>query len=400
MGRVVTGPGNGRPPTRRGTVTSEYRNPFRSAAVSPERIDQGVDYAGRSGDPIYAIGPAKVIEVINYGGNSGWPDGSGAGTSGGWVSYQLSSGPLMGNIVYVAEGVQPAVKVGDRIDSSTVVGHFAGAGGIETGWAGPPSQGDQTLAYDQGQSDFSGGDIGGWNTAAGVEFSNLMASLGAPAGIAQAGGVHGSGGQLVSLTATQTSPGGGGGFLSSGAGPDCLIGFSLGGGGISSFIGGIVAPGSGSVSTSGGGVCLLSKSQARAIQGGAFMLLGGSVFLVASLILAAYGLKASGASEKARKAAGSVTEAAGAVTGQPEVIAVGKQVKSQGGRQAAVGAASRQASRRRAAENRAAAQGARARQAAQRQAAKPPPQKKGQAAKPPPQKKGQAAKPPPQKKGP
>jgi hypothetical protein len=323
MARVVTGPGS-RPAGKRATVTADYRNPFRSAAVSPERIDQGVDYAGRSGDPIYALGPAKVIEVINYGGNSGWPDGSGAGTSGGWVSYQLSSGPLMGRIVYVAEGVQPAVRAGDRVDSSTVVGHFAGGGGIETGWAGPPSQGDQTLAYSQGQSDFNSGDIGGWNTEAGVTFSNLMASLGAPAGIAQAGGVHGAGGRLVNVTATQTSPGGtSGGGSSGGAGPDCLITFPA--------LHLAVIPHV-YTQTLTQGTCLLTKGATRGLMGAVMIVAGGSMLMLGTLVLAAYGLRGAGAKAgpALQAAGGALAVVPGAEVAGAAVAATGSAARAQG----------------------------------------------------------------------
>lgn len=256
-----------------------YRNPFRKASVTPSRIDQGVDYAGRPGDPVYALGNGVVQETFPLGGNSGWPGG-------GWVSYKLTDGPAAGQIVYVAEDFQPAVTAGQKVTPNTVIGHFGPGGSIETGWAGPPSKGDQTLAYYQGQSDFQSSDIGGWSTADGVTFSNLIASLGGPAGQMQAGGVHGSGGRVVQLTAATTPAGTGSQGGSGATGPGCLIASP----GLKLFA--VFGP------TVGKG-CVLSKSEARAIVGAGILMAGASLFLIATLILAGYGLRQSGAEKKA-----------------------------------------------------------------------------------------------------
>ena len=61
-----------------------YANPLRAInALTPERIDQGVDYSGYG--PIYAIGNGVVLSAVN----SGWPGGT-------FIAYRLSGGPAGG----------------------------------------------------------------------------------------------------------------------------------------------------------------------------------------------------------------------------------------------------------------------------------------------------------------
>ena len=64
-----------------------------------------------------------------------------------------------------------------------LIGHATG-GGIEVGWAAPPGTG-QTMAAASGQdkAGLAQGDPGYYPTAYGVNFSNLIRSLGGPAGI-------------------------------------------------------------------------------------------------------------------------------------------------------------------------------------------------------------------------
>jgi len=144
-----------------------YADPLRGiSALTPERIDQGVDYSGYG--PIYAIGDGVVLSTVN----SGWPGGT-------FITYRLSDGPASGLVVYAAEDIDPLVAVGQSVSSSTVLGTmFEGPVGIETGWADPSGDGN-TMAADAGQ--FSGDN----STAFGANFSQFLASLGAPPGIAQ-----------------------------------------------------------------------------------------------------------------------------------------------------------------------------------------------------------------------
>ena len=144
-----------------------YANPLRAViALTPERIDQGVDYSGYG--PIYAIGDGVVLSTVN----AGWPGGT-------FISYRLSDGPESGLVIYAAEDIDPLVATGQSVTSRTVLGAmYEGPDGIETGWADPAGNGN-SMAIDAGQ--FSGGN----STAFGASFSHLLASLGAPAGVAQ-----------------------------------------------------------------------------------------------------------------------------------------------------------------------------------------------------------------------
>jgi hypothetical protein len=145
------------------TPSGSYMNPLRSIKnLVAERIDQGVDYSGSG--PIYAIGNGVITNVNN----AGWPNGT-------FISYQLSDGPYAGHYVYAAEDIHASVKVGQQVTSSTVIGQmFEGGSGIETGWATPPGTGTAL-----GSTQFNGSNV----TAYGLSFSNLLHSLGAPAGI-------------------------------------------------------------------------------------------------------------------------------------------------------------------------------------------------------------------------
>ena len=144
-----------------------YTNPLRAVnALTSERIDQGVDYSGYG--PIYAIGDGVVLSTVN----SGWPGGT-------FISYRLSNGPAGGLVVYAAEDIDPMVAVGQSVTAGTVLGAmYEGPDGIETGWADQSGDGT-TMAINAGQ--FSGAN----STAFGSNFSQLLATLGAPPGIQQ-----------------------------------------------------------------------------------------------------------------------------------------------------------------------------------------------------------------------
>ncbi|HUZ21289.1 MAG TPA: hypothetical protein VMU75_12030 [Acidimicrobiales bacterium] len=142
-----------------------YANPLRSVSgLSPERIDQGVDYNGFG--PLYAVGDGVVLSTVN----GGWPGGT-------YITYRLTDGPAAGLVVYAAEDINPTVQVGENVTPNTVIGQmYEGPTGIETGWA-DGSLGD-TMAAADGQFD------GANSTGFGYNFSQLLVSLGAPGGIA------------------------------------------------------------------------------------------------------------------------------------------------------------------------------------------------------------------------
>ncbi len=144
-----------------------YANPLRAISdLSPERIDQGVDYSGSG--PIYAIGDGVVLDTVS----AGWPGGT-------FIAYQLTDGPADGLTVYAAEDISPSVQVGQSVTPNTVLGQvYEGPDGIETGWADASALG-LTMAADYGQ--FSGAN----STAFGYNFSQLLESMGAPGGVLQ-----------------------------------------------------------------------------------------------------------------------------------------------------------------------------------------------------------------------
>jgi hypothetical protein len=148
---------------------SYYVNPFHaSSGLEVGRVDMGVDYHGRGA--ISAIGDA---EIVGFAG-AGWPDGE-------YVLYRLLDGPHAGRYVYVAEGIVPAVRPGQRVKRGETIGHFAPNAapglypGIETGWGS--SVPGLTRAAETGQ-------IGGANhsfSPAGVAFARFLKGIGAPA---------------------------------------------------------------------------------------------------------------------------------------------------------------------------------------------------------------------------
>ena len=145
-----------------------YRNPLRDVSgLIPERVDMGVDFGGAG--PVYALGNAVITNATAS--NSGWPGG-------GWITYQLTSGPASGLMVYVAEDVTPSVQVGQTVTSSTVIATmFNGGDGIETGWAMPDGSSAES------QLPAAGGISGGgpFPTMVGLNFEALLQALGAPA---------------------------------------------------------------------------------------------------------------------------------------------------------------------------------------------------------------------------
>lgn len=150
-------------------AASGYLNPLRAVSgLVPERVDQGVDFAGTG--PVYAIGDAVITDAMAA--NSGWPGG-------GWVSYQLTDGPDAGLVVYVAEDVTPTVQAGQHVSSATVIANmYNGGDGIETGWAAA-----QTSLTAESQMPEAGGiGAGGpFPTMVGLSFDGLLQSLGVPA---------------------------------------------------------------------------------------------------------------------------------------------------------------------------------------------------------------------------
>jgi len=225
-----------------------YANPLRDVkGITPERIDQGVDYSGKG--PIHPIAAGTVKSTTS----SGWAFCGGDA----WIVVDHAGGRSS----YYAEGITPKSKVGDHVTTSTAIGEMTGC--VEFGWADP--NGAQALAHSQ----FDGSSP----TAYGQDFSNLIKAAGGPAGTIAAG-LHvkgslpkgwaaatgsGSGGTSTSTSKSKTtstsasaSGGGGGGGASSGISEAANVASALGGGGGGG--GGASAPSSGtSKATSTGG---------------------------------------------------------------------------------------------------------------------------------------------------
>ena len=155
-----------------------YNNPLRGiSGLIPERVDMGVDFGGSG--PIYAIGDGVITNATDA--NGGWPGG-------GWITYRLTDGPAAGLMVYVAEDVTPNVQVGQTVTSSTAIATmFNGGAGIETGWAMPDGSSAESQLGEAGG--ISGG--GPFPTQIGLNFENLLRTLGVPASLYMSGSPSG-----------------------------------------------------------------------------------------------------------------------------------------------------------------------------------------------------------------
>jgi hypothetical protein len=154
---------------------SGYKNPFRDIKnLTPNRIDQGVDYTGSG--PIYAIGSGKVLNVNN----DGW---TGIGTTPTFIVYQLDAGPAAGKYVFFAEGCTPKVSIGDKVANDTVICNMlSGNNSIEIGWANGSRLGEAAA-----HNEWVGHNSTSYYTAYGENFSQFLVKLGAPPGTKQAG---------------------------------------------------------------------------------------------------------------------------------------------------------------------------------------------------------------------
>ncbi|HMC38092.1 MAG TPA: hypothetical protein VKI19_00425, partial [Acidimicrobiales bacterium] len=158
-------------------AAGNYDDPLRDVVgLTPERVDEGVDYGGSG--PVYALGDGVVMST-----SGSWPDGT-------FISYRLTDGPAAGKMVYVAENVTPVVKVGQTVTVNTVVGVLHDAWpDMEIGWAAD-GYGD-TMAALAGQWT-AADDAASLPSAYGVNFNDLLVSLGAPSGVLEHPSVTGA----------------------------------------------------------------------------------------------------------------------------------------------------------------------------------------------------------------
>jgi hypothetical protein len=88
----------------------------------------------------------------------------------------------------VAEDIIPAVKVGQRVSPDTVVGTmYDGGDGIETGWSQPSGLSDEAEVPQAGAI----GGLGPFPTRVGLNFEELLQSLGVRAAPNRAQTAHG-----------------------------------------------------------------------------------------------------------------------------------------------------------------------------------------------------------------
>jgi hypothetical protein len=163
--------GDGSRVCRPGVGTVGYANPLADARVRPERIDQGVDYAGSG--TLTAIGAASVTYVGSFG--TGWP--------GAFIEYRLLSGTDAGCYVYYAEGVTPVpgLHAGEAIAGgepvATIIHGYPT--GTEVGWGA--GGGTKTYAAATGRWTPTD-DQDSIASSSGKSFSALIAALGGPPG--------------------------------------------------------------------------------------------------------------------------------------------------------------------------------------------------------------------------
>jgi hypothetical protein len=161
-GSIDAGSSNSLPDLSSPDLNQFYQYPITgSATQNPERIDQGVDFGG-SGQ-FHAIGDSVVDAIV-----PNWYQGQPL------VEMTLTDGPLKGKQYYVAEGIDPVVKVGQQVTKGQVIANITGGStGIETGWGagGGKTLAQATTGYTEGQQ-----------TAAGQSYSQFLQKLGGPGG--------------------------------------------------------------------------------------------------------------------------------------------------------------------------------------------------------------------------
>lgn len=138
----------------------EYVNPLANAhGLVRGREDQGIDYSMKPGSKIGAIGAGRVTKILQN-----WYKGQPL------LEYELTKGAEKGKNVYVAEQLNPSVKVGQKLKPGQTIGTYAASGtGIEMGFAagGGRTLAQATTGYKEGQK-----------TPAAEEFAKFLASVG------------------------------------------------------------------------------------------------------------------------------------------------------------------------------------------------------------------------------
>jgi len=159
--------GGERGPTTSPTV-QDYFNPLAHAKVTPERIDQGVDYSGTGYLTAIADG------VVTFVSGQAWQP------YGNYLEYKITQpGELEGVYVYYAEGIDPVVREREAIRGGARVCDLISGWryGIEIGFAAGNGKAWTYYRYHDGPY------REGTSTRPGIAFSNLIKRLGGPGGI-------------------------------------------------------------------------------------------------------------------------------------------------------------------------------------------------------------------------
>jgi hypothetical protein len=159
-------------------AAGRYVNPFSHAsAVTAGRIDMGVDYSGHG--QIVALGDAKITYATAA--DSGWAYCGGAGA----LTLDLTDGPDQGRLVYITEGLTPKVHSGDTVTAGQPIATFTGSDCLEIGWSSTSSGAVPEAAALGQQATGPNEDPGSNRTYCGNSMSQLLASAGAPGGLAE-----------------------------------------------------------------------------------------------------------------------------------------------------------------------------------------------------------------------
>jgi TP901 family phage tail tape measure protein len=141
-------------------ATETYVDPFAGAhGLKQGRTDMGIDYTMTPGSPIGAIGAGRITNITKN-----WYKGQPL------IEYELTSGSHKGQRIYVAEQINPNVKIGQHVRAGQRIATYAASGtGIEMGFG---AGGGKTLA--QGTTGYTEGQV----TAAGKQFAKFVSSIG------------------------------------------------------------------------------------------------------------------------------------------------------------------------------------------------------------------------------
>jgi murein DD-endopeptidase MepM/ murein hydrolase activator NlpD len=149
--KPLVGSGGSGGPAGSTAPASIHAGPGAAGVVNPlpgwsrSRIDQGVDFYG--GRRIVAPESATVVST----GAPGWPEGGG-------VLLHLASGPYL----YIYEGLDAAVKAGEKVAAGQLVARGRSGGSIEVGYADASGVPLSHSEYYEGKVTKWGRAVAGW----------------------------------------------------------------------------------------------------------------------------------------------------------------------------------------------------------------------------------------------